>query len=227
LEVHVTAGSARPGSRYGGARAPINACGAALAVVLALAAPAAAEGAARIVVLGDSLASGYGVAADEAFPARLEARLAAAGIDAEVLNAGVAGDTSAGGLARLDWVLADKPDYAIVELGANDALRGVDPAATEANLAAIIETLQAAGVRVMLAGMRAPPNMGAAYADAFAAIYPRLAARTGVALYPFFLDGVAAHPELIQADGLHPTAQGLDEMARRMLPAVQAWLEGG
>ena len=224
----MTAGeAATAGLRYGGARAAINVRGAALALTLVLAASPADAAGPRVVVLGDSLSSGYGVAAEEAFPARLAAHLAAAGIAVEVLNAGVAGDTTAGGLARLDWVLEDAPDHAIVELGGNDALRGVDPAATEANLALIIERLHGAGVRVMLAGMLAPPNMGAEYAAAFAAVYPRLAARYQVPLYPFFLDGVAARPELTQADGLHPTADGLDQIARRMLPAVQAWLDGG
>jgi acyl-CoA thioesterase-1 len=192
-------------------------------LVLALAA-AAAEGP-RILVLGDSLTVGYGLAEEEAFPARLEARLRAAGIAAAVLNAGVSGDTTAGGLARLDWVLGDAPDHVIVALGANDALRGLDPAQVEANLATIVERLEARGVRVLVAGMLAPPNMGHAYETAFNAVFPRLAKRFAVPLYPFLLDGVAAEPDLLQPDGTHPNPAGADTIAARMLPAVIDWLE--
>lgn len=198
------------------------------AVALAsLAAAAAADSPARIAILGDSLAAGYGLRAAEAFPARLEAELRGLGAAAEVANAGVSGDTSAGGLARLDWVLADAPDALVVALGGNDALRGLDPAAMEANLSAIVERAQAAGVRVMVAGMRAPPNMGRDYEAAFNAVFARVAARSGAALYPFLLDGVAADPALNQPDGIHPSAEGAEVIARRLAPAIAEWLTGG
>ena len=199
-------------------------CGAIGAAMLLAATAALAEPAPRIAVLGDSLTAGWGLAADDAFPARLEARLAAAGIAAEVLDAGVSGDTSAGGLARLDWMLGDAPSHVIVALGANDALRGIEPAAMAANLDAIVARLKAAGVAVLIAGMRAPPNLGSDYTGEFNAVFPRLAARHDVPLYPFFLDGVAARPAMLQADGMHPNRAGADEIARRLLPMVRAWL---
>jgi acyl-CoA thioesterase-1 len=199
----------------------------AVAALLALAppAPAAAEIAAggpiRILALGDSLTAGYGLPSDRAFPIRLQQALKARGVDAVVDNAGVSGDTTAGGLARLDWSLAGgKPQVAIVELGANDGLRGLDPATTRKNLDAILTRLKAAGVRVLLAGMYAPPNLGRDYGREFNAIYPELAAKHKVALYPFFLDGVAANPALNQPDGIHPSAKGVDIIVERILPAV-------
>lgn len=178
----------------------------------------------RILALGDSLTAGYGVAAADAFPLQLERALKAEGYDVAVLNAGVSGDTSAGGKARLDWALADRPQVAIVELGANDGLRGLDPAITEQNLDAILTRLKTARVTVLLTGMRAPPNYGPEYGDTFARMFPRLAQRHQVALYPFFLDGVARDPRLTQPDGLHPTREGVAEIVRRILPSVKGVL---
>lgn len=183
---------------------------------------ASAEAAERAVVLalGDSLTSGYGLPQDKSFPAQLEARLADQGIDVKVINGGVSGDTSAGGLARLDWLLGDKPDLVIVELGANDVLRGLDPAITRGNLDSIIARIRAAGAHVLLAGMIAPPNMGTEFGDEFAALYPDLAQKHGTAFYPFFLDGVAMDPALNQRDGIHPTAEGVAVIVERILPVV-------
>ena len=178
----------------------------------------------RLLALGDSLTAGYGVAADAAFPAQLERALRAEGYDVTVLNAGVSGDTTAGGRARLDWALADRPQAAIVELGANDGLRGLDPAQAERNLDDILTRLKTSGVRVLLTGMRAPPNFGPDYAAAFEAVFPRLAQRHQVAFYPFFLDGVARDPRFNQPDGLHPTPDGVAEIVRRILPSVKAVL---
>jgi acyl-CoA thioesterase-1 len=198
----------------------------AAAVMLGLAAGPGLAGPLRLVVLGDSLSAGYGLAANEAFPARLEARLKTQGYDIAVINAGVSGDTASAGLARLDWVVTDDMEAAIVELGANDALRGIDPAVTEKALDAIVARLTARGIAVMLAGMKAPPNMGEDYVKRFDAIYPAIARRHDVALYGFFLDGVAARPDLNQADGMHPTAEGVEVMVETMLPAVKSFLAG-
>lgn len=197
-----------------------------VALQLALASHSTAAAGCRLAVLGDSLAAGYGLALEDAFPERLGVALAAAGVACEVLNAGVSGDTSAGGLARLDWVLSDRPTHLLVELGGNDGLRALPPEALEANLAAIIERAQAAGVRVLLAGMLAPPNLGARYTEAFGAVFPRLAERYAVPLYPFFLDGAIQDPALMAADGLHPNAKGVELIVERMLPVVLAWLDG-
>ncbi len=190
--------------------------------------PAPAADGPRIAVLGDSLTAGFGVEVSEAFPVRLEAALRAAGVPATVLNAGVSGDTSAGGLARLDWTLAGEPgqtpDHVIVALGANDGMRGLDPGAMYDNLAAILEGLAARGVRALIAGMRAPPNLGRDYAQEFEAVYPRLAEAYDVPLYPFFLEGVAADPSLNQTDGIHPNPAGVEVMVARMLPMVLHWL---
>ncbi len=187
--------------------------------------PAAADGPARILAFGDSLTSGYGLDHDQAFPVQLERALKAEGLDIRVVNGGLSGDTTAGGLARLDWVLAavpgGAPDAVILELGANDGLRGLDPDATHANLDRILEGLRERGIRVLLAGMLAPPNLGREYGDEFNSVFPRLAAEHGVALYPFFLDGVAGDPSLNQPDGLHPNADGVAEIVRRILPAVK------
>lgn len=191
-------------------------------------APVAARGATRplrLLALGDSLTAGYGLPPGEGFCPQLEAALRARGREVTVLNAGVSGDTSAGGLARLDWALAGQPDAALVELGANDGLRGLDPGAMERNLAAILERLRAGHVPALLTGMRAPPNFGAAYGREFAAVFPRLAAAKEVPLYPFFLDGVASEPALNQADELHPNAQGVAVIVRRILPAVERLLD--
>ncbi|MFT5181667.1 MAG: acyl-CoA thioesterase-1 [Alphaproteobacteria bacterium] len=173
-----------------------------------------------IVALGDSLTAGFGVVASDGFAVRLEAALRGAGANARVVNAGVSGATSAGGLARVDWILADTPDLVIVELGANDGLRGLDPAAMESNLGAILTRLADKGVPAILMGMVAPPNMGRAYSDAFNAVFPRLAERHGVAFYPFFLEGVAARPALNQRDGIHPNPAGVRIIVERFTPLV-------
>ncbi len=175
----------------------------------------------RLLVLGDSLTAGQGLTIAESFPARLERALRRDGIRVRVINAGVSGDTTAGGLARLEWALADRPHAVIVELGANDGLRGLDPAASEANLDAILGRLRDSGVAVLVAGMKAPPNLGPDYGARFDAIYSRLAARHGAVLYPFFLDGVAAVAELNQDDAIHPNAQGVDVVVGRILPYVK------
>lgn len=188
-----------------------------------LLAPLAARAAepVRIVALGDSLTAGYGLPNQSAFATKLQAALKAKGIDATVANAGVSGDTASGGLERLDWSVPDGTDAVIVELGANDALRGIDPALTEKALDAILTKLAARRIPVLFAGMKAPPNMGADYTKAFDAIYPALAARHRVIFYPFFLDGVAADPKLNQGDGMHPSAAGVDVIVARILPSVE------
>ena len=173
-----------------------------------------------LVALGDSLTAGYGLRAGEAYPELLAQRLAQAGCAVRVINAGVSGDTSAGGLTRLEWVLQDKPDMAIVALGANDALRGLPPEAMERNLGSILSTLAQRKVPVLLAGMVAPPNLGADYGRRYAAVFPRLAAAHGTRLYPFLLEGVAARPELNQADGIHPNAAGARELTSRLFVQV-------
>ena len=199
--------------------------GAALAAALLVWVQAAAADPIRLLVLGDSLTAGYGLTAEEAFPVRLEAALRAEGIDAVVLNGGVSGDTTAGGRARLGWALSDNPDAAIIELGANDALRGINPAAVYKNLDAILSRMTEAGIEVMLAGMYAPPNLGRDYGDAFYAVYTRLADEHEVDFYPFFLDGVAARPSLNQRDFIHPNAKGVNVIVKRILPDVVALIE--
>ena len=194
---------------------------AAMTLVSAAAQPSSTGRAVKIVALGDSLTAGLGLPANAAFPARLERVLAQKGIAAEIVNAGVSGDTTADGLSRLDWSVPDDTGAVILELGANDALRGLDPAQTRANLDAILKRLTARKLPVLLAGMRAPPNMGAEYTKAFDAIYPDLAAAYGAVLYPFFLDGVAAERGLNQGDGLHPTAAGVDVIVAKILPQVE------
>ncbi len=197
---------------------------AALVAALGVASPTSAHGAGVIAVLGDSLTAGLGVAADEAFPALLEARLRREGYDYRVVNAGVSGDTTAGGLRRVDWVLRAKPDVVVVALGANDGLRGQSPAAMRDNLAAIIARLQAAGVQVLLAGMLMPPNYGEEYTRQFAAVFPEVARRARVPLVPFLLDGVAADPRLLQPDGLHPNAAGYRVIAEKLWPHLRPLL---
>ena len=167
----------------------------------------------------------YGLAVEEGFPAQLQRRLRAEGYDCVVLDAGVGGDTTAGGLARLDWALADRPSHVIVELGGNDGLRALPPEQMEQNLDAIISRLRHDGVAVLLAGMLAPPNLGRAYGEAFEAVFARVAERHDVPLYPFFLDGVAGDPQLNQPDGIHPTAEGIVIIVERILPTVTDWLE--
>jgi acyl-CoA thioesterase-1 len=176
----------------------------------------------RIVALGDSLTAGYGLAAEDSFPARLEAKLRERGHDVEVINAGVSGDTTRGGLERLDWAVPEDTDAVIVELGANDALRGVEPSATRANLDRIVAQLVERDIAVLLAGMRAPPNLGDDYAAAFNAIYPDLAERHEVFFYPFFLEGVAAERHLNQSDGMHPNEAGVAAIVERMIEPVEA-----
>ncbi len=184
----------------------------------------------RLMVLGDSLTAGYGLAQADGFVPRLEAALRAEGYDIRVIGAGVSGDTSAGGLARLPWLLAgpeqDRPDAVMVELGGNDGLRGLDPEAMEKNLDGILGLLDDRGLPAILTGMKAPPNLGADYGRSFEAVFHRLAARHDVPLYGFFLEGVAAVPALNQPDGIHPNAAGVQEIVRRILPATRAFLDG-
>ena len=172
----------------------------------------------KILALGTSLTQGYGVPPGQDFTAVLEDRLKAGGLDVKLINAGVSGDTSAGGLARLDWSLADHPNAAIVELGSNDALRGQSPAQTEANVDAVLTRLKAAHIPVLLLGMKAPRNLGPEYAAQFDPIYPRLAKKFGTLFYPFILDGVAMNPKLNQADGIHPNPAGVRIIVARVLP---------
>ena len=194
-----------------------------LALLLAVALPAAG-GEHVVVALGDSLTAGLGVAPEEAYPALLEARLRREGFDYRVVNAGVSGDTSAGGLRRIDWVLKLRPDVVIVALGANDGLRGQPPEALRDNLTRIVARAKVSGARVLLAGMRVPPNYGDEYARAFAAVYPQVARATGAPLAPFLLDGVAGDARLNQADGLHPTAEGQRVIAERLWPHLKPLL---
>jgi acyl-CoA thioesterase-1 len=174
----------------------------------------------RILAFGASIVAGYGLEAADTLPVQLEKALRARGIEATVINSGVSGETSAGGLARLDWALADDPDLVIVDLGGNDALRGLDPQATEANLDAIVSRLRADKRGVLIAGMLAPPNLGADYAAAFNAVFRDVAERHKVVLYPFILDGVVMDPSLNQEDGIHPNAAGVKVIVERMLPYV-------
>ena len=179
----------------------------------------------KLLLLGDSLTAGYGLPAEEAFPAQLERALRAKGIAVEVINAGVSGDTTAGALDRLDWALADRPTHALVALGGNDALRGLDPARMQANLAAVVGKLKEAGVKVLLAGMYAPRNLGRPYGEAFDAAFRRVAEMNEVPLYPFFLEGVATDPALNQPDGIHPNARGVAVIVGNILPAVVTLIE--
>ena len=195
-----------------------------VSVLVASAASATPRADHLIVALGDSLTAGLGVGVEEAYPALLEARLRREGFDYRVVNAGVSGDTSAGGLRRLDWALKLKPQVLIVALGANDGLRGQPPAALRANLTQIVERARGAGARVLLAGMRVPPNYGDEYARAFAAVYTSVARATGVPLAPFLLDGVAGDPRLNQADGIHPTAEGQRVIAEHLWPHLRPLL---
>ena len=198
----------------------------ALAIVWMIAAggPARAEPL-RLVAFGDSLTAGLGLPADQAFPARLQAALKAKGHDVLIENAGVSGDTTSAGLARLDWSVPQGTDGVILELGANDALRGINPAITEKALDSMLGRLKGRNIPVLLAGMLAPPNLGPAYGAQFNAIYGHLAEKYQVPLYPFFLDGVAGQPGLNQPDGLHPTSAGVDVIVEKMLPAVEAFVE--
>lgn len=204
--------------------------GAALAAVLAPGAPARAQAAAtaapiRLLALGDSLTAGYGLPPGQGFVPKLEAALRERGRNVRVVDAGVSGDTTAGGLARLDWALAERPDAAMVGLGGNDGLRGLSPREVRSNLAAILDKLSARNIPTLLAGMVAPPNLGTEYGRQFLAAFADLAReRPDVVFYPFFLEGVAAEPSLNQPDGIHPNARGVEEVVRRILPAVEALL---
>jgi acyl-CoA thioesterase-1 len=182
---------------------------------------AASDRVVRIVAFGDSLTAGFGLAPNEAFPVQLERALRARGHRVEVINAGVSGDTTAGGLERFDWAVPEGADAAIVELGANDALRGLDPARARANLDQIVQRLKARGMDVLIAGMLAPRNWGDDYARAFDSIFPDLAQQHATLLYPFFLEGVAMRAEFNLGDGIHPTGAGVAEIVRRILPTVE------
>ena len=196
-----------------------------IAAVTWLAHSSRAEDTVRILALGDSLTAGYGLTEADSFPSQLQTALNARGYGVAMINGGVSGDTTAGGLARLEWALADKPDLVIVALGANDGLRGIDPETTRANLAAILEQLQQRKLPALLVGMLAPPNLGQGYGDRFNAIYPELAEHYQLSLYPFFLDGVATEPDLNQADGIHPNARGVAVIVERMTPYLIRLLE--
>jgi acyl-CoA thioesterase-1 len=190
----------------------------------------AADAVPEILAFGDSISAGLGLPADQAFPARLGAKLRAQGVPVRIVNAGVSGDTTAGGVARLDWALADKPAVVLLELGANDALRGIDPATVRRNLEQMIEKIQASGAKLLLLGMQAPPNWGEEYQKEFDRIYPELAHAHNVPLYPFVLEGVAMDPKLNQPDGLHPNERGVAVMVDRIAPHVAplvTQLEGG
>jgi acyl-CoA thioesterase-1 len=194
-----------------------------LLILLVMLVPARAE-TLTILAFGDSLTAGYGLPAGEAFPVKLEAALRAKGHDVAIINGGVSGDTAGDGLARLEWTLGDDIDAAIVAFGGNDVLRGLQPAQAEEALDGMLGILEQRGLPALLAGMLAPPNLGGDYSAAFNAIYPRLAEKHGVLLYPFFLDGVAAVPKLNQADGIHPNSEGVDVIVARMLPHVEELL---
>ena len=182
---------------------------------------AAADRPLNVVAFGDSLTAGYGLAEQDGFVPRLQAALAEKGVSATIANAGVSGDTATDGLARLDWSVPAETQAVIVELGANDMLRGIDPQLTRKALQEILRRLSARHIAVLLCGMRAAPNLGSAYGQAFERIYPQLAAQYGVALYPFFLDGVAANPQLMQRDGMHPNAAGVGVIVKRILPKAE------
>ena len=178
-----------------------------------------------VLALGDSLTAGFGLAKSSGFVAQLESKLIQSGVKARVIDGGVSGDTSAGGLARLDWLLVETPDLVIVELGANDGLRGLDPAATMANLEEIVLRVKARGAKVLLTGMQAPPNMGEEYALEFNSIYEAVARKHNTVLFPFFLEGVAAQSHLNQIDGIHPNAEGVGLIVEQILPFVSDLLE--
>lgn len=183
--------------------------------------PAASGDRPRVVFLGDSLTAGYGLAETEAWPARVAAALAAEGMPIQAINAGVSGDTSAGGLSRVDWILRSEPDVVVVELGPNDGLRGLPLDATEENLREIVRRIEAAGAEVLLAGLQIPPNYGPDYAGRFRDLYPRLAAELGVPLVPFLLEGVGGEPDLNLPDGIHPNAAGHRIVAENVLPHLE------
>ncbi len=195
-----------------------------VSLVVATMPPAHAQTPVRVVALGDSLTAGLGLPVNDGFVPRLQAALAANGTAAKIVNAGVSGDTASGGLARLDWSVPNATDAVIVELGANDMLRGLRPQVTREALDALLHRLSERHIAVLLCGMRAAPNLGADYVKSFEAIYPELAVKYGALLYPFFLDGVAGRLELLQSDGLHPNAVGVEVIVTRILPKVQAMI---
>ncbi|HEV7249394.1 MAG TPA: arylesterase [Shinella sp.] len=198
---------------------------AALTITALLSAGAARAEPVKLVGFGDSLMAGYQLPAADAFPVKLQAALREKGYEVEIANAGVSGDTSSGGLARLDWSIPDGTRGVILELGANDALRGIAPEETEKNLDAMLTRLKERGIAVLLAGMMAPPNMGPDYGERFNGIYQRLAQKHGAMLYPFFLDGVVTKANLQLEDGMHPNTEGVDVMVRTMLPTAEAFLK--
>ncbi|MBD2748300.1 arylesterase [Microvirga sp. BT688] len=203
----------------------IFACAAALAAMIAPLPESQAQGQPiRLVALGDSLSAGYGLPQEAAFPVALERALKAKGYRVEVANAGVSGDTSSGGLDRLDWSVPDGTHGVILELGANDMLRGLDPALTRKNIDTIVERLKARNIPVMLAGMYASRNLGPDYVQKFDSLYPDIAKKHDLVLYPFFLDGVAGERSLNLPDGLHPTAKGIEIIVARILPTVESFL---
>lgn len=193
-----------------------------MAAQLTFAQARADSGVVRVLAFGDSLIHGYGLAAGDTFPEKLESALRAEGLAVDVINGGNSGDTTAAGRARLEWSLAEKPDLVIVELGGNDALRGLDPDETYRNLDAILDRLAQDQLPVLLAGMKAPRNLGSEYVEAFDSVFPRLAEHHGLAFYPFFLDGVALDPALNQPDGFHPNAAGVEVIVAGILPDVAA-----
>ncbi len=195
-----------------------------VALFLILATPAEAKSW-KVMILGDSLSAGYGLAPEKALTSQMEAALKAEGYDVSFPATAVSGDTTAGGLSRLDWLLSDKPDLVVVALGGNDGLRGIDPANTRSNMDAILGKLQAAKIPAVILGMMAPPNLGRVYGDAFNAVFPDMAKKYGVPLYPFILEGVALDPKLSLADGMHPNAEGVAVMTRNILPVVKQSLD--
>ena len=197
----------------------------AVVLLLSFASAGAAESALKLLAFGDSLVHGYGLPAGQSFPEQLEVALRARGLGVTVINGGNSGDTSAGGRARLDWALADRPDIVLVELGANDSLRGIEPSETYRNLDAILARLKAEQVTVLLTGMRAPRNLGQDYVEQFDQIFPRLAEKHAVTFYAFFLEGVALEPSLNQADGIHPNAAGVAVIVERILPVLEPLIE--
>jgi acyl-CoA thioesterase I len=201
-------------------------CRVAIALTLAIAGLASPIHAAppRLLVLGDSLTAGYGLRHDDGFEVQLQQALKARGHDVSIIDGAVSGDTSAGGRARLEWTLADGADAAIVELGANDGLRGLDPKDMQTNLTAILDTLAAKHIPVLLTGMYAPPNLGPDYEKAFRSVFDKLGKLPGVLYDPFFMEGLVMHPELNQADGMHPNAEGVKREVARLLPLVERLL---
>jgi len=200
----------------------VSALAKAAILVIFLTLPAAAQP--RLLILGDSLAAGFGLPRPDSFQPRLAAALAARGIAVKIIDAAVSGDSTAGGRARLDWALADGAEAAVVELGGNDGLRGLDPRETERNLTAILDALAARKIPVLLTGMEAPPNLGPDYSAEFRAVFARLGARPGVIFDPFFLAGIASDPKLNQPDGIHPNAEGVTRIVARLLPVVERLL---